>query len=326
MDKAIRAISLARQAGEATIYRRRVAATPPDAVDSTAAGLRTHRLIEAFDLDNQSVHAEHVHQTDRSFAYMNASVKSAVRVLDLLELFAVAPEPLGVSEVAKRLELPKSSAQALLLTLAGRGYLNRGDAGYALPAELKVGWVGGIRTRLLGLARPVMHGMAEASGESAFIGMMTSDGRVQFLAKAVSPKEVRYDASLEHLRPAHSTSIGLVMLAHMPEKMAERWLKPSLLVAVTPHTVTDPRKIRQILRAGRKAGYVEVRDANVEGASGVSAPIFGPDGDVIAGLNLGAPSSRYTQHRDVLIQIVRTQAARIAQALRSPLRSGTAAP
>ena len=257
---------------------------------------------------------------------MNASVKSAIRVLDLLELFAVASEPLGISEVAKRLELPKSSAQALLLTLAGRGYLFRSEAGYVLPAELKVGWVGGIRTRLLGLARPVMHGMAETSGESAFVGMMTSDGRVQFLAKVVSPREVRYDASLEHLRPAHSTSIGLVMLAHMPEKEAERWLKPPLLVAVTPHTVTDPQKIRQILRAGRKAGYVEVRDANVEGASGVSAPIFGPGGDVIAGLNLGAPSSRYTQHREVLIRIVRTQAALITQNLRSPLRSGTTPP
>jgi IclR family transcriptional regulator, pca regulon regulatory protein len=250
---------------------------------------------------------------------MNASVKSAVRVLDLLEFFSIASEPIGVSEVAKRLELPKSSAQALLLTLTSRGYLSRGEAGYVLPAELKVGWVGGIRTRLLGIARPVMQQMAERSGESAFIGMMTSGGRVQFLAKAVSPKEVRYDASLDHLRPAHSTSIGLVMLAHMPDKEAERWLRPSLLVAVTPHTVTDPQKIRQILRAGRKAGYVEVRDANVEGASGVSAPIFGPGGGVIAGLNLGAPSSRYTQHREVLIQLARTQASYITESLRSPL-------
>jgi DNA-binding IclR family transcriptional regulator len=252
---------------------------------------------------------------------MNASVKSAVRVLDLLELFAVSSEPLGVSEVAKRLELPKSSAQALLLTLAGRGYLVRSDVGYALPPDLKVGWVGGVRTRLLGIARPVMQRMAESSGESAFIGMMTSGGRVQFLAKAISPREVRYDATLDHLRPVHCTSIGLVILAHMPEAAAERWLKPSLLVAITPRTVTDPQKIRQILRAGRRSGYVEVRDANVEGASGVSAPIFGPGGDVIAGLNLAAPSSRYAQSRENLIRIVCAQAAQVTQALRSPLQS-----
>jgi IclR family acetate operon transcriptional repressor len=111
----------------------------------------------------------------------------------------------------------------------------------------------------------------------------------------------------------------------MPEDEAERWLKPALLVRVTPHTVTDPRKVRQVLRAGRKAGYVEVRDANVEGASGVSAPIFGPDGDVIAGLNLGAPSSRYAQRREELIRIVCARAAHITQALRSTPRSRAAA-
>jgi DNA-binding IclR family transcriptional regulator len=255
---------------------------------------------------------------NRLFMHVNAAVKSAARVLDLLELFSVAPQPIGVSVIAKRLGLPKSSAQALLVTLAGRGYLERGDEGYALPAELRGGWVGGIRARLLGVARPRMQRMAAESGESAFIGTLTSDGRVRFLAKAVSPLEVRYDASLDHLRPAHCTSIGLVMLAHMPEGQAERWLEPSLLVAATRHTVTSPQKIRQILRGGRKAGYVEVRDTNVEGASGVSAPIFDPRGEVIAGLNLGAPSSRYAQRRDDLIRIVRAEAAEITQALRSP--------
>ncbi|MCC7082313.1 MAG: IclR family transcriptional regulator [Burkholderiales bacterium] len=237
-----------------------------------------------------------------------------------MELFAMASEPMGVSELAKRLALPKSSAQALLLTLVGRGYLTRSERGYALPMELRADWIGGIRARLLGIARPVMDEMAQTSGESAFIGMLTSDGRVRFLAKAVSPREVRYDASLEHLRHAHGTSIGLAMLAHMPQDDAERWLRPSRLVRVTPHTVVDPRKIRQILRAGRKAGYVEMRDANVEGASGVAAPIFAADGNVLAALNLGAPSSRYAQHRDDLIRIVCAQAAHISHALRSTPR------
>ena len=70
--------------------------------------------------------------------------------------------------------------------------------------------------------------------------------------------------------------------------------------------------------------FLSVQDANVEGASGVSAPVFGPDGDVIAGLNLGAPSSRYSQVREDLIRIVRTQAAHITRALHSPMRSSAA--
>ncbi len=255
---------------------------------------------------------------------MNDLVKSAARVLDLLELFSVVPGPIGVSEVAKRLQMPKSSTQALLMTLAARGYLARSEDGYALPAELKVGWVGGIRTRLLGVAKLRMERIAQVSGESAFIGALTSSGRVRFLAKAVSPQEVRYDASLDHPRPPHCTSIGLVILANLPEADAERCLNASPLVAVTPHTVTDPQKIRRILRDGRRRGYVEVRDANVEGASGVSAPIFGPAGEVVAGLNLAAPSSRYEQRRKDLIRIVCAQAADITQALRSPQPAGAA--
>lgn len=246
---------------------------------------------------------------------MNDSVKSATRVLDLLELFTLVPETMGVSDVAKRLEIPKSSAQALLLTLVGRGYLTRDGGGYSLPAELRGGWVGGIRSRLLGIAAPVMKRMAEESGESAFVGMITGGGKVQYLAKAVSPKEVRYDASLAHLRPVYCTSMGLVVLAHLPEAQVGRWLKPALLVPVTPRTETDPAKIGQMLRQARKDGYAEVRDANVEGASGVSAPIFGPGGAVIAGLNLGAPSFRYESARGDLIRIVCREAAAITASL-----------
>lgn len=257
------------------------------------------------------------------FIFMNTEVKSAVRVLDLLELFSVTSEPLSVSDVARRLDWPKSSAQALLLTLTGRGYLTRQDALYQLPAELRGGWVGGLRARLLGLARPVMQRMAQESGESAFIGAMTASGRVQYLDKVPSPQDVRYDASLDHLRPAHCTSIGLVMMAHMPSTRIAAWLTPERLTAVTRHTVTDPQRLQRILADGRRAGYVEVRDANVEGASGVSAAVFGPNGEVVAALNLGAPTARYVARRQQLIDIVCREAAQLTTALGA---GSTAAP
>lgn len=248
---------------------------------------------------------------------MNEAVKSATRVLDLLELFATLTEPLGVTDVSKRLDIPKSSAQALLLTLVARGYLMREGEGYTLPRELRGGWVGGNCSRLLALATPVMKRMAEESGESAFVGVMTGSGKIRYVAKEVSPKEVRYDASLAHLRPAYCTSIGLVILAHSPERQVARWLEPSLLVPVTPRTETNPERIQLLLRKARSDGYVEVRDANVEGASGVSAPIFGSQGEVVAGLNLGAPTSRYDKTRRDLIRIVCREAAGITASLRS---------
>lgn len=255
---------------------------------------------------------------------MNDTVKSATRVLDLLELFSTVTEALGVSDVAKRLELPKSSAQALLLTLQSRGYLVRQGEGYLLPSELRGGWVGGSCSRLLALAAPVMKRMAQESGESAFVGVMTGSGKVRYMAKEVSPKEVRYDASLAHLRPAYCTSIGLVILAHSAESQVARCLRPGQLLPVTSHTETDPGKIQALLRQARTDGYVEVRDANVEGASGVSAPIFDSRGEVIAGLNLGAPTSRYERTRADLIRIVCREAALLTASLRSPAAAAAA--
>ena len=89
---------------------------------------------------------------------MNDEVKSAARVLDVLELFAASVGALGVSDVARKLGIPKSSTQGLLTTLASRGYLGRQDSAYFLPAERRDGgWVGGLRARLLGLAEPILQ-------------------------------------------------------------------------------------------------------------------------------------------------------------------------
>ena len=243
------------------------------------------------------------------FTYMNDEVKSAARVLDVLELFTLEPGPLGVSEVAKRLGFPKSSSQGLLTTLLSRGYLKREAQGFALPEELRGGWVGGLRCRLIQAAEPAMRRMAEESGESAFIGVLLRDGNIQYLSKIVSANEVRYDASLSPLRAAHATSMGLVIMAHLPEHRVAPLLLPSRLPRITPSTVTDPAVLRQLLAAAKRNGFAEVQDANVEGASGVSAPIFGPNGEVIAALNLGAPSWRYKRARDRMTSIVRREAA-----------------
>jgi IclR family acetate operon transcriptional repressor len=246
------------------------------------------------------------------FMMVNDQVKSAARVLDVLELFSTSEGTLGVTEVARKLAIPKSSAQGLLTTLASRGYLARHESTYFLPPELREGgWIGGFRARLIAFAQPVLENIAEESGESAFLGAL-SGTEIQYLAKVVSRNEVRYDASLSQLRPVYCTSIGLAILAHMDEPVAVGILQRTKLVKVTPNTITDRQAINRILDRAREVGFAEVKDANILGASGVAAPIFGPRGDVVAALSIGAPTSRYAQARKTLAEIVITNAAAIS--------------
>lgn len=244
---------------------------------------------------------------------MHGTVKSAARVLDLLELFSGSTSALGVSEVARRLDIPKSSAQGLLGTLVSRGYLARDSVRYFLPPALRDGgWVDGLRARLLSLATPLLQRMAQKSGESAFLGAMCGH-EIQYLAKALSPHEVRYDASLSNLRPAYCTSMGIVILAHKDPAEAANILAATEIRPMTPNTVTDRDAIARMIERARRNGYAEIKDANVLGASGVAAPVLGPRGDVVAALSLGAPTSRYVKTRNRLIEIVVSEAAALSR-------------
>ena len=246
---------------------------------------------------------------------MNELVKSSVRTLELLELFAVVQEPLGVSDVARRLEMPKSSTQALLTTLVARGYLSKDILGYLLPAKIRGSWVGGIQNRLISISKPVLEAMAEESQESAFIGVLTAEAKVKYLAKAISQNEIRYDASLDHLRPIYCTSMGLLMMAYSSGDDVARWLKLAKIKSITKYTEINLEKIYAVIRRAYKYGFAELKDGNIEGASGASAPIFGPSGEIIAALNLGAPTWRYEQSRQKLIQIVCREAKLITRRL-----------
>ena len=89
---------------------------------------------------------------------MNGNVKSAARVLDILELLARSEAPMALKDLVSILALPKSSAHALLRTLQARGYVERDAADrYALSASLRQssGWIGGPEAHLAAMARPV---------------------------------------------------------------------------------------------------------------------------------------------------------------------------
>jgi len=239
---------------------------------------------------------------------MSGEVKSAGRVLDLLELFSIGHDPLSVTEVARRLGLPKSSTQGLLSTLVGRGYLARDGVAYFLPPEWRDGgYVGGMRARLVSRAKPILQRMAQESQESAFLGVLVGH-EIQYLAKVLSPHEVRYDASLNTLRPVYCTSIGLVILAHLDQALAARTLNRTKLEKVTPKTITSREAIDRMLIRTRRSGFAEVKDSNVLGASGIAAPVFGARGEVLGALSIGAPTARYERAQKRVAEIVVAQA------------------
>jgi len=96
---------------------------------------------------------------------MNDNVKSAARVLDILELLFRSEEPMALRDLVSILALPKSSAHALLRTLQSRGYVERDAADrYALNEALRQssGWIGGPEAQLAAVAPYELDGRSQA--------------------------------------------------------------------------------------------------------------------------------------------------------------------
>lgn len=255
-------------------------------------------------------------------------VKSAARILDVLELLSLEQQAgLRLTEIASRVGMPKSSATMLLRTLEARCYTTRGEDGRYRLHRLFLeapGWVGGQFARLLHVARPVMTGLVEQTGETCFLATLSPDLRVRILHKVVSPHEVRYDTELGPLRPAYCTSVGRVQLAFLPPERIRAYLDTTHFERFTEHTPTTSEVLEVDLSAIRRRGYADSIDERQIGASGVSAPVLGPDGAVVAGLNLSAVTQRFVKQQDAMRDAVVEAAEAIGMAYGSTVsrRSG----
>lgn len=247
-----------------------------------------------------------------------AGVKSAERVLDILELFSAQPGMLKLSDIARKLDMPKSSTSALLSTLVARGYIDGSADGFQLALRYRLtGWVGGRYARLLRTARVVMVELSAEIKESVFIGVLNDREMVQYLDKVVSTEPLRYDADLNKERHAYATTMGQVILADRTPAQIEEFLKCQPLPALTPKTEVDaPRLLQQILHV-RQQGYAELTDTHLLGVSGISVPVRDEAGRAIAGLCTFGPSSRMSENWDDIRAAVIQAGKRISADLSS---------
>ena len=242
-------------------------------------------------------------------------VKSAERVVNIFEAIAASPRGLGISELARRLSIPKSSAWNLARTLLHRGYVERDATGQlVLGARLfDVGVCARADVRLRSAARPVMTEMVKRTGETAFVGILTPDFEVLQLDKVVSPHVIRYDAELGEKRPAHCTAIGQILLADLPPEQLAEYFRGRRLQRFTPRTITQHGALIRVLERVRRIGAAVNVEERVPGAAAIGAAISGETGRAIAGIIVGGPTHRILARRESLIAQVKEAAARISK-------------
>jgi DNA-binding IclR family transcriptional regulator len=234
-------------------------------------------------------------------------------------LGALADGPIGVTEVADRAALPKSTAARLLASLTREGVVEQvpGDTRYRLGPRL-VTLAARIRPArsLATLARPSLEELAETVGEAA--GLSVPDGNVVHYIEQVNstnPVSVR-DWTGSRI-PLHAVSSGQILLAFSPPVVVQRYLgRP--MERFTDRTLVTAEALLERMRAIRRDGYTWALEEFDEGISSVAAPVADGTGEVVAAVHLHGPSYRFPTagaEADLAERVVAT-AARISGNLR----------
>jgi DNA-binding IclR family transcriptional regulator len=246
-----------------------------------------------------------------------SSVQSIRRAFDVLG--TLGDGPLGVTEVADRAGLPKSTAARLLATLVGEGAVEQvpGDTSYRLGPRLITLSAGfSLARSLAAIARPMLTDLAEASGEAA--GLALPDGDlVHYIDQVDTVQPVLVRDWTGARAPLHAVSSGQVLLAFRTPAAIERYLERPM-ERFTDRTLADADAVRERLREVRRRGYawaIEEFDADI---SSIAAPIADASGEVIAAVHVHGPSYRFPASGSEadLAQLVLAGAARIAAGLR----------
>ncbi|MDN5697712.1 MAG: IclR family transcriptional regulator [Rubrobacter sp.] len=226
--------------------------------------------------------------------YSLSSVSSAVRVLCA---FTPTEPELGVSELARRLGLGKSTVHRLLSTLSEGNLIERNPQTGRYRLGLKIYELGTVVSSRLNLHEAVaMHidGLRDLTGETVHVGIL--DGaEVVYVERRESPHTLRLFGEVGHRNLAHCTSTGKVLLASIEDEALDEILKSAALEAKTPHTMTDPDELRREMEEIREQGFaVNMNEAEV-GVASIAAPIRDSSGKVIAAISVAGPTLRFQQ-------------------------------
>lgn len=248
---------------------------------------------------------------------MNSEVKSAGRILDMLDYLAECREPVRLSDIIAGLGLPKSSAHGLMQTLVVRGHVTRDPVGrYMLVEAARHGFPFRRHEEpLVGVVMPHMEQLRNDTGETVLLSTLTARGDIRRLAKCVSHEPVRYDVKLDSPIAAYCTATGRVLLAHASPEVVEAYFARVQILSYTGFTVTELERLRTILAKVRRDGYAVNDQEFITGSTGVAVPLFNADGNVVAALNLGTLTSRFVRRREELILLLRSSGDRISREL-----------
>ena len=220
-------------------------------------------------------------------------LSSVANSLRLIKAFSEDEYEIGISDLAKRLGLAKSTVHRLASTLLEQGVLeqNSGDGKYHLGLALfELGAMVRRKMDFTMEARPFLRALMEKTGETVHLAILDHDS-ILYIITHESKQALRMGSKVGTRAPVHSTAVGKALLAFLSEDELERIIALGL-PASTPRTIVEPKALRRELATVRARNYAVDDEESEIGLRAIAAPIRIYSGNVVAAISIAGPVQR----------------------------------
>ncbi len=215
-------------------------------------------------------------------------VQSLERGLAVITAFDHDHPAMTPTEVAQRTDLSRATARRFLLTLTDLGFVRVQDGRFTLTPPPQVLRLGTAYLSGLGLpqiAQPHLERLSADLHESTSAAVLDRTDIV-YVARVGTRRIMSVGITVGTRFPAHATSMGRVLLAHLDEDELDAYFATAELRPLTDATVHDEPTLRATLAEVREQGWACVEQELEPGLASVAAPLRRADGAVVAAANV----------------------------------------
>lgn len=246
-------------------------------------------------------------------------IQSLARAFNILEILADYPRGLTLTELARLVELSKSTVHRFLVSLGDSGYVYKESSSGKYRLTLRMFEVGGKAVHslnILEIARPLLDHLAEVTGETIHLVLHDGVNVVYIYKYNIVAAAINIGSETETCFPIYCTGVGKAILAHLPpEEIADIW-KNSNIVRYTENTITDYDDMLAELARIRRYNYAQDNEEHERYISCIAAPVFDYSGRPRYALSITAPTVRISEtRRQEFIRLVQKVSMEISSLL-----------
>ncbi len=243
-----------------------------------------------------------------------SSVATAIAVL---KAFSADEYEIGVSGLARRLGVAKSTVHRLARTLVSEGLLEQNPETEKYRLGIALFGLGALVRRRMNLsseARQDLFALRQATGETVQLAIL-DHADIMYVYNLESTQAIRVNSDIGVRKPAFCTANGRAILAFQPDEVIGAAIARGL-ERRAPKTDVDPARLRKTLAEVRARGYATEDEESEAGMRAVAAPIRGAGGVIVGSVGVAGPVQRLT--KDTLSKLA-PQVIRTAEAISARL-------